>query len=197
MTHNIDRPDASEPEGQPQRKSRKWLRLSLIGNGVLVAGVLIAVAAMFVLNQSDTNPGFCAICHIMRPYVESYRSSNDLDNVHAQANVQCKECHSDYDIPDEIASGWNFVIGNYEDPLAKRRFENDICLQCHISEEYVANQTDFLFRNPHRSHFEDLPCRTCHVSHGDQIDYCSMCHDHGEQRLVGEEIVPRSDNPFN
>lgn len=185
---------------QEQPKQRNWLKISLAANIVILLGIAGALVAMGLLHQSDTNPHFCATCHVMQKNVNSYLTSANLDSVHRQADVQCKECH-DYPIPAEIRSGVNFVIGNYyvedDGSLVKHQYDNDMCLQCHISQEHVINSTDFLVRNPHLSHLTtDITCSDCHISHGEQIDTCSECHDHGQQRLVGSEIIPRAENPW-
>ena len=111
-----------------------------------------------------------------------------------EAGFQFKDCH-DYPIQAEISSGVNFLIGNYEvnsqGLLNKRKYTDAMCLDCHISQEYVSITTDFLFRNPHNSHWGFMPCSECHISHGEQIDYCSSCHDNGGQRMTGELIEYR------
>jgi cytochrome c nitrite reductase small subunit len=193
-------PETPEPEGKPsedQPKAKKkpnWFKISIIANIVIVALIAVAAASMGIIYQSDTNPNFCGTCHIMDRNVTSYLTSVNLDHVHAEAGVECKECH-DYPVSAEISSGFKFIIHDYktdeEGMLAKRKFGDDMCLQCHISNDFVATQTDFLARNPHRSHFGALACNTCHVGHGEQIDYCSTCHDNGGQRMVGEPIEPR------
>lgn len=185
------------PEETKNKKPRNWLKISVIANIVIVVGIGIALSAMAILHQSDTNPNFCGTCHIMDPYVDSYLTSDNLDNVHAKGNVQCKECHSAYDIPAEIESGIKFITGNYDKSMPQRKFDDDMCIQCHISNDYIADQTDYLKRNPHRSHWPDLKCRHCHISHGEQIDYCSQCHDNGGQRMTGDPIIPRADNPYD
>ena len=186
-------------ENQQPKKEKKfnWFKFSIIANIVLVAGVGVALASMAILHQSDVNPNFCSTCHIMEPYVDSYLTSNHLDNVHAQANVQCKQCHSDYDIPAEIESGIKFITGNYDKDMPQRRFDDHVCTQCHISMEFLAKTTDYLRRNPHASHWPDLKCRSCHISHGEQIDYCSECHENGGQRMIEDEYFPRVDNPYD
>jgi nitrate/TMAO reductase-like tetraheme cytochrome c subunit len=185
-------------EIQPKVKKKfNWFKFSIIANIALVVGIGIALSSMAILHQSDTNPKFCATCHNMERYVESYLTSNTMDNVHFQAGVQCKECHNDYDIPAEIESGIKFITGNYDQDMPQRKFGDEVCNQCHISMEYMAAQTDYLRRNPHASHWPDLKCRSCHISHGEQIDYCSQCHDNGGQRLTGQEIFPRVDNPYD
>ena len=187
-----------EQENQSTEKKKfNWFKFSIVANIVIVVGIGIGIASMAILHQSDTNPQFCATCHNMESYVESYTSGSTLDSIHAEAGVQCKQCHSDYDVIAEIESGIKFVTGNYDKDMPKRKFDDHVCTQCHISMEYVAEQTDYLRRNPHASHWPDLKCRSCHLSHGEQIDYCSECHDNGGQRMIEDEYFPRVDNPYD
>jgi hypothetical protein len=184
-------PDAGAPAGP---RKTNWLKISLFANIALVAVAAVALAGMAVIRQSDTNPSFCGTCHLMQSNVTSYLTSTNLDNVHQQAGVQCKGCH-DYPLSAEIKSGIDFVTGNYTvdkaGALKPVKFDDAMCTQCHISLDHVAQLTDYLPRNPHNSHNGALPCNTCHVSHGQQIDYCAQCHDNGGQRLVGQPIEAR------
>jgi cytochrome c nitrite reductase small subunit len=179
-----------------EKKKTNWFKISIIANIVIILGIGFALISVEIIHQSDTNPAFCKTCHLMDSHVDSYLNGNTLDNVHAQAGVQCKECHSEYKIPQEIASGIKFITGNYDPELPRRKYGDENCLQCHISMDHLADQTDYLERNPHLSHFGDLACRTCHISHGEQIDYCGQCHDNGGQRMTGGEIIPRAVNPL-
>jgi len=178
------------------KKNRKLGVWAIVGIVVAALVVVGGAGGGYLIHLSNTSPEFCATCHIMDKNVTSYLSSNDLDNIHYQANVACKECH-DYPVPAEVRSGVKFILGDYtvdeNGDLVKLTYDDDICLQCHISKEYVAQATDFLTRNPHNSHNGMLSCKTCHVSHGQQNDYCSQCHDNGGQRLIGEEYEPRED----
>lgn len=185
----------AENETQKVKKSKKT-GLTVVG----IAAIVLAIVAVgtgtggYLVHLSNTSPEFCASCHVMQKNVTSYLSSNDLDHVHAQANVQCKECH-DYSVPAEITSGVRYITGNYtvgaDGELLPVAYSDEMCLKCHISDDFLANATDFLHRNPHKSHNGELACKTCHVSHGDQINYCGSCHDNGGQRMTGEEIVSR------
>lgn len=176
------------------RKKINLLKVLTISNIVIIALVVVGLGSMAVIHQSDTNPNFCAVCHIMQPNVSSYLTGNSMDSVHQQAGVECKDCH-DYPVPAEIASGVNYLIGNYEvnsqGALNKRKYSDEMCLDCHISQEHVAETTDFLFRNPHNSHWGFMECSACHISHGEQIDYCSSCHENGGQRMTGEPVEDR------
>jgi cytochrome c nitrite reductase small subunit len=190
---NSNPPTEKEPGiKSPRRPSR--LKISIIVNIVFLTVAIGALGGAAILHQSDTNPNFCGLCHVMKTNVTSYLTSNNLDHVHQQAGVQCKECH-DYPVTAEIQSGVNYITGNYavdsSGNLPKRKYDDKLCTKCHISLEHVAQLTDFLKRNPHDSHNGALPCSTCHVSHGAQIDYCSRCHDNGDQRLIGQPVKAR------
>lgn len=184
------------------KKPTNWLKVSLYVNLALVGLGAAVLAATAVLHESDTNAQFCATCHLMSDHVDSYLTSSNLDHVHAEAGVQCKQCHFDYTIPDEIVSGINYVTGNYEVKsatdltLPRRQFGNELCLKCHVSQLNVAMQTDYLEFNPHASHEDNLLCHDCHVSHGKQIDKCGSCHPTSDQRLIGSPYVPRVENPY-
>ncbi|MCC6615103.1 MAG: cytochrome c3 family protein [Anaerolineae bacterium] len=195
FTRKPRNPDETSTTKPPERKKRNWLKISLIANAVLLIAVGAYAATAAVVHQSDTNPNFCASCHVMQSKVTSYYTSGNLDNAHAAAGVMCKDCH-DYPLDAEIAAGVNYVTGNYvrdeNGELPQRDFGDEICTQCHISLEHVALSTDFLFRNPHGTEMGVFTCNTCHISHGEQIDYCSECHDNGGQRMIGD-TTPRSE----
>jgi hypothetical protein len=173
------------------KKSQKQ-GLAIVGIAVVLLAITVVGTGTggYLVHLSNTSPEFCASCHIMEKNVNSYLSSNDMDNIHAQANVQCKDCH-DYSIPAEVSSGIRYITGDYsvnsKGELLPVSYSDDMCLKCHISDEYMAKATDFLHRNPHKSHNGQLDCKVCHISHGDQIDYCGTCHDNGGQRITGEE----------
>ena len=171
-----------------------WPKVSIYTNITIAVVALIALSGGIVIHQSNTNPQFCGLCHVMQPNVQSYLNGPNLDNLHEQAGVACKDCH-DYPLPAEITSGVKFLIGDYtvdaSGSLVQRKYDDEMCTKCHISAQHVAEETDFLYRNPHDSHNGSLACSTCHISHGQQIDFCSSCHDNGGQRMVGEPITLR------
>ena len=187
-------------QGEPQNRPKKynWLKISILTNIAIVALIAIVLAGVEVEHQSDTNPNFCGLCHIMHPNVTSYLTGSSLAHVHEQAGVTCKDCHN-YPIPVEISTGIQFITGNYtvdkNGQLFQRKFDDSLCTKCHISLQHVAQLTDFLPKNPHSSHMGNLPCNTCHISHGSQIDYCSECHNDGGQRMIGQPITPRGTIP--
>ena len=188
MTDQNQKPAESVAPATAQgKKMPSWLKISIVANIVLVVAAVGGLVALGLIHQSDTNPSFCATCHIMDKNVQSYLTSPNLDHVHDLAGVECKECH-EYPVQAEIASGIKFITGNYEvgddGELPKRKYGNEMCLQCHISYENVQAKTADMEKDPHNSHLGELACSTCHVSHGEQIDYCAQCHDHGDQEMI-------------
>lgn len=175
-------------EGKPKRNLFKKGEIGFVIGIILIFLIIVGGASGgYLLHLSNTSPEFCGTCHIMEKNVNSYLTSNHLDNVHFQANVQCKDCH-DYPVSAEISSGFNFLVGNYtvgpDGELLKVEYDDQMCLDCHISNEFMARATDFLYRNPHDNHNGELECRTCHMSHEAQIDFCSSCHNNGGQRMI-------------
>ena len=147
-------------------------------------------------DYSHENAEFCGSCHNMEYHLNSYSDSNHLDNVHMQAGVGCQDCHVEYTMAEKIKSGIQYVSGDFDKIPSKRKFDDQMCLNCHISMEHQAERTDFLHKNPHLSHWPDLRCGSCHLSHEPQINYCARCHENGGQRMTGEPIDPRSSNPW-
>ena len=35
---------------------------------------------------------------------------------------------------------------------------------------------------------KDAMCLQCHISHGEQVDYCSSCHENGGQRMIEDPV---------
>lgn len=187
---------SGEAQATPAGRKRKkivWLAVAL---GVMVLINVVGVAYVASDKYTRATPEFCSTCHNMKSHVESYLTSNHMDAVHQRAGVGCKDCHSDYTLIEEAKSVVQYVTGNYERVFSRRKIEDQMCLQCHISMDYHADRTDYLIRNPHLSHWPDLRCNACHLSHDKQVDYCSRCHENGGQRMTEDEIVPRVSNPW-
>ncbi len=104
----------SETPKQKTKKKVNWLKVSIIVNGLIIVGVGVALGAMAVLHQSDTNPQFCGTCHNMDSYVESYTSSKNMDNVPCpgRCTVQAmSQCLWD---SRRNRIRYKFITGNYD-----------------------------------------------------------------------------------
>jgi cytochrome c nitrite reductase small subunit len=143
--------------------------------GVAVVVVIIAGVAGWNYHEQ---PQFCAICHIMQPYLESWESPPLLAYAHAEENVTCLECHEPT-IQQQMEEGIKFVTNDYENPLEEREFDQEWCLRCHEhgSYEELAQRTEELELNPHDSHYGEMECSICHRVHEASEEVCAYCHD--------------------
>ncbi|MFT7005065.1 MAG: hypothetical protein ACJAWW_002434 [Sulfurimonas sp.] len=85
---------------------------------------------------------------------------------HAKLSLECVFCHVDQG---EDAS-------NFEAP------EEDACLSCHKSKQYLAERLSFMDThkaNPHNSIHDgpNLYCDECHREHKPSVNMCSECHE--------------------
>ncbi|WP_110953541.1 cytochrome c3 family protein [Anaerosinus massiliensis] len=143
----------------------------------LVAAVALVVligAGSFAMKQASANPAFCASCHNLEPYVAGYEDSDLLANAHNKAGVKCIDCHQK-SIADKVEEGIAYVTDDFDDPMEKRKLDNDTCLKCHDVEKIKA-KTQFGEQNPHDSHMGDLVCSDCHSMHRKSKTTCSQCH---------------------
>jgi len=160
---------------ESQAKKRAFLtpkRILIVVGVVLALGVVGAVA----LNQLSKNPAFCGTCHIIKPYYESWESSNLLANKHAAQGVECLDCHH-HSYLEKAQEGINYITGNYSEPLEKLTFTREQCLECHEEDyEQAVAATEFEESNPHDSHMGEIDCTQCHQMHDKSKVMCSQCH---------------------
>ena len=174
------RPDGSKPS-RPKKRRRGKVAAAVVA---VAAVVLVAAAVGFAAWHEQ--PSFCnAICHSpMDAYVEGYYEGNGMARVHAEAGVACLDCH-ETSLNQQIGEGMAWLAGDFRDkPDMMTDYDNETCLDCHVSEEHVAAKTDLLDKNPHADAHQKLQCTDCHKSHRDQVDYCATCHDNGGQRMI-------------
>jgi hypothetical protein len=168
------------------RRARPWL----------LALVILGAVGISTERGLSREPDGCASCHAMRRYVDAFKTGRDLDAAHARAGLVCTDCHQGYSLSARAKSAAAYSVGMAGTP-ARRRYDDAMCNRCHVSMEHLGERTDFLLRNPHRSHWPELGCADCHLGHAKQIDFCNGCHDNGGQRMTGEAVrTPRAPNPW-
>jgi len=189
-----------QPAREPSIESRRGGhgRIGIAGRALVLLLLFNAavLAAFTIERRSRTDAEFCAGCHNMTMHVDSYLNSSHMDSAHRRAKVGCKDCHADYTMLDEMRSVFAYVLGDYEEVFRRRRFDEKMCIGCHVGMEYQAARTDHLARNPHRGHYPDLRCGACHLAHTKQVDLCGSCHDNGGQRMTGQPVVARAVAPW-
>lgn len=142
-----------------------------------VCGLLGLVSIGLVgLRDMAQRPTFCAACHIVQPYVETWADSNHLAHTHKQLGIPCQSCHA-RTIGALVSEVVSTVRQTYDDPLSEIKVPQGDCFRCHGDYETLAERTKDLIQNPHDSHWGALDCGVCHKMHKDSIDYCAQCHD--------------------
>ncbi len=148
--------------------------------GVLLGVVVIGGVGAIGLWKYHEQPQFCATCHIMDPYLESWQSSDYGAYAHAVEDVTCLECHEPT-VEQQVDELVVYMQGDFTVPLEERRYGDEFCFGCHepnehTSYEEVIQLTAGLELNPHSSHLGEMECETCHKMHGPSEDYCAQCH---------------------
>ena len=149
--------------------------------GVLLGVVVIGGVGAIGLWTYHEQPQFCATCHIMEPYLESWQASDYGAAAHAEADVTCLECHepTTQQQVDELVM---YVQGDFSVPLDEGDYGNEFCFDCHEANEHTSDEeviqlTAGLELNPHDSHLiGEMECGTCHKMHKASEDYCAECH---------------------
>jgi cytochrome c nitrite reductase small subunit len=145
--------------------------------GVVVLGGVGAVGFW----QYHEQPQFCATCHIMDPYLESWQSSDYGAYSHAVEDVACLDCHEPT-LDQQVHEVVVYMTGDYQVPLEEREFPEEFCFDCHepnehTSYEQVIQLTAGFELNPHDSHLVgEIVCNVCHKMHDASDDYCGYCH---------------------
>lgn len=176
--------EESKPQGFRilSKFSRKRIFLILILL-ILVGGVGTGV----LLVKASDNPDFCTMCHIMKPYYDSWYDSSLLANKHAAEGLVCHDCHEST-VTVQVEEGFKYVTGNYENPLTQREFSREFCLECHSDFKEIVTKTNFSESNPHESpHYEDMECNLCHNMHTESEVYCAQCHEFEWQGSLDNE----------
>ena len=178
------------------RRHRRGLVILVIVGLVLVVGV----AGGAGLWQLSTSPLLCNSCHIMKPYVEAWRTSK-----HNQ--VTCVQCHYPPGFRDTIwvkyqalAQVAKWATQTYSSkPFAE--IEDASCLRCHerrLLQGRVTFKRGIIF--DHKPHLEEvrrgrqLRCTSCHsqIVVGTHIEVtqetCFLCHFKGLK--TAREIRP-------
>lgn len=142
---------------------------------ILALMLIFAVGGALAAEKMSDNPAFCANCHNMQSYYDSWKDSKLLANAHAQAGINCHDCHTP-SLTQQAEEGLKFITGNFETPLKKREFPQEMCLKCHKTAEVIP-KTNFGEANPHDSHQGVQECNKCHNMHQESKVMCSQCHD--------------------
>jgi nitrate/TMAO reductase-like tetraheme cytochrome c subunit len=175
-----------DAETPPRKRRRRWTVTVVVGVIVLVA----AGAAGAGLWHLSSSPMLCNSCHIMKPYVDAWRTS-------AHKNIECVKCHYPPGLRDTIWVKYQaltqvvkWATQSYSSkPFAE--IEDGSCLRsgCHeqrLLQGRVNFKRGIIF--DHKPHLEgvrrdrQLRCTSCHsqIVIGTHIEVtestCFLCH---------------------
>jgi cytochrome c nitrite reductase small subunit len=176
--------------------SRKWIALP----GVLAGLALLGGVGAVGLWEYRKQPPFCAECHIIQPYLESWQGSDLEARDHAAEGVACLDCHEATldDVRDDLTA---YLQGGFSVPLEELKYPTEDCLGCHLEnehtsyEEVIQRTQDYVIDgrmiNPHAPHVgvegveSEYECYNCHKMHREStgLDFCYDCHQALVRRL--------------
>lgn len=189
--------DQGTPPPVRRRRWRRWRGRTLL----IAAGIVLVVGgvAMAGLWEMSTSPKLCNSCHIMKPYVEAWKTSK-------HASVTCVQCHYPPGFRDTIwvkyqavAQVVKWATYTYSSkPFAE--VEDASCLRsgCHdrrLLQGRVVFKRGIQF--DHKPHLEaprrgrQLRCTSCHsqIVVGTHIEVtetsCFLCHFKGMKTARG------------
>lgn len=150
---------------------------------VLAAVAAAAGGAASYLKKQIRSPEYCANCHVVAPYYDTWQSSVFTAHAHAKVNVVCQDCHQ-RTVRDGLRELVSTATARHELLLQDRSVSRETCLRCHGTDEVLAARTQelqgpdgfALGRNPHDSHWGPLDCAVCHRMHQASRDFCANCH---------------------
>ncbi|MDI6785392.1 MAG: NapC/NirT family cytochrome c [bacterium] len=185
-------------------KNKMLRRIGIIALVLVLCAIIIGPYAL----KLTEHPDFCAICHNMKPSVNSYKASY-------HKGVKCFECHyepgligfikGEMGIPHEMIA---FVTGKYDMKKLDVDIKDASCLRepCHKIERL--NNEKFYKRGvvfSHKGHItEEQSCDSCHKA-DDKVHMkvkaekaCIKCHDLSEpdndQCFMCHKILPDTEN---
>jgi nitrate/TMAO reductase-like tetraheme cytochrome c subunit len=151
----------------------------------------LGLIAIVLVAEASSQPQFCASCHLMEPYFESWQTSSHSD-------VPCVDCHIPPGVTNEIRKKWealsmvtSYFTGTYgTNPWAE--IDDASCLRCHQRRLLSGQElfADVVFdHQPHLTELRQgmkLRCTSCHsqIVQGLHITVttstCILCHFKGE-----------------
>ena len=162
----------------------RHLKIALAALAVIVAvGAAAAGGGTLWLHDRLQTTEYCATCHVIAPYYDSWKASDFTAHAHAGIGITCQDCHA-RSTKDGLRELVMNVVRSPQQPIENHKVGAEECLRCHGTHEILASRTSKLLgpdgfalgRNPHDSHWGPLDCGTCHNMHKPSVDFCSNCH---------------------
>jgi hypothetical protein len=181
-------------EDEPRKKRRRW--------PWVIIGLIVIFIVGYIPFYYTSNPNQCAMCHKMKPYVDSWKKS-----FHGENETHCNECH--------VRPGWfpylTYRIGFYREIYAEA-FDKELapwgattpgsesCTRgmCHSTNRLNSRSGDLNVNHEVHEKKAKKACNYCHagashagikgigmqtpprqqcfICHKDKVNKCSFCH---------------------
>lgn len=144
--------------------------LSWKKGALIISVTIVLLYASFMAGYYATSfPSFCAVCHIVKPYVVSWRQSSHKD-------INCLYCHEPRGFLGKVHSksrGLNYLYqeltGQHTIIIEGQIFEQN-CVACHLGDYYDYPDTVRLDSKHYQWLKSDRKCLECHITAGHGIN---------------------------
>ncbi|MBB5336303.1 cytochrome c3 family protein [Pectinatus brassicae] len=158
----------------------KQLKQPKVWGSLCILIIVFCGIGYAAMKTVSARPAFCASCHNMQTYYDTYTKGHLLAKKHAEAGVTCHDCHEP-SLGQQMDEGLKFITGNYKEPLPEYEYSNEQCLKCHNFDDVKAKTAKYGKANPHDSTHakgnQPPQCYECHsVHHLQSAKKCNTCH---------------------
>ena len=151
-----------------KKPQTKW-KMLLIITGIVLGSYLLFMGLYFPTSE----PSFCASCHEIKSYVQTWRQLPHHD-------VKCLYCHEFRGFVGKLHSksrGLNYVYqqwtGQYTIITTAQVFEQN-CIACHLGDYWNYPKTKHLDEKHYNFIKQDKPCIQCHREIGHKVNIFSI-----------------------
>ncbi|MFV2066742.1 MAG: cytochrome c3 family protein, partial [Pirellulales bacterium] len=198
----MSKADSSQSRSdQPQPASGRWKRRLFRFGFALVALIVVAAAIVGMAEHRTSQPEFCASCHVMTPYYESWKA-----DIHAtKLGVKCVDCHY---APGErttikakfrgLSQATSYFSGRYGATRPRAHVANESCItsNCHGNREFMDKPLTLGTVTFIHAHHLDLKDEADDPSRNRLSELTGKLRDLvGEGRLVELESLARESGP--
>jgi len=150
------------------RPRLKHVLLGLAG----VLGLALIFGGYHFYHYVETNPRFCASCHIMEKAWTTWQAG-------PHKALNCKSCHQQT-VQDRVRIVWRWATKNVENVSSHTRLNRSVCEGCHLNEKSQWKQVSQTAGHDIHVSRANLECLSCHLpslhATKPKVEDCVKCH---------------------